>query len=297
MKTLDAKTRIQLNNILFATDFSPAGAAALPYAASLAKHFGANLFALHVRTPVINPMTPPSGWPALEKAAEEEERERRESLRNSIPGVPITILIEEGNIFANLRAVMQRKAIDLLVIGTRGRSGIGKLLLGSAAEEIFREATCPVLTVGPHAPAEPNRSGEFTRILYATSLGSESAAVAAYAISLAQEYQAKLTLLHVLEDPKGANFIVPQELVESSARRLAELVPPEAEFWCAPDCCVERGDVAEKILDVAKNRETDLIVLGVHQPSGVPGAATHLAIATAHKVVSHAHCPVLTVRG
>jgi nucleotide-binding universal stress UspA family protein len=296
MKTLDAKIRIQLNNILFATDFSPAAAAALPYAASLAKRFGANLFAMHVRTPVINPMTPPAGWPALEKAAEEEERERRESLRNSIPGVPITILIEEGDIFTNLRAVMQRKAIDLLVIGTRGRSGIGKLLLGSAAEEIFREAPCPVLTVGPHAPAQPNGTGEFTRILYATSFGSESAAAAPYAISLAQEYQAKLTLLHVLEDSRAGDLVIPQELVESSKRRLASLVPPEAELWCTPGCCVERGEVAVKILDVAKDQKADLIVLGVHQPSGVPGAATHLAIATAHKVVSHAHCPVLTVR-
>lgn len=297
MKTLDAKTRIQLNNILFATDFSPSAAAALPYAAGLARRFGANLFALHVRTPVINPMTPPAGWPALEKAAEAEEREQRQMLRNAVPGVPFTILIEEGDIGANLRAVTKGKDIDLLVIGTHGRSGIGKLLLGSAAEEIFREAACPVLTVGPHAPAEPNRSGEFTRILYAASFGSESAAVAAYAISLAQEYQAKLTLLHVVEDPDVGDLVIPHDLLESSKRRLAGLVPPEAELWCAPEYCVERGAVAEKILDAAQNRNADLIVMGVQPPSGFPGAATHLPIATAHKVVSHANCPVLTVRG
>jgi len=105
-------------------------------------------------------MTPPAGWPALEKAAEEEDREQKQMLRNSLPGVPITILIEEGDIWTNLRAVTKRKDIDLLVIGTHGQSGIGKLLLGSVAEEILREAEFPVLTVGPHAPAQPNRSGE-----------------------------------------------------------------------------------------------------------------------------------------
>ena len=144
MKTLDGKTRIKLNNILFATDFSSAAAAGLPYAAGLARRFGANLFALHVRTPIINPMTPPAGWPALEKAAEEEEREQQQMLCNAVPGVPITILIEEGDIVTNLRAVTEKRDIDLLVIGTHGRSGIGKLILGSVAEEVFREVPCPI---------------------------------------------------------------------------------------------------------------------------------------------------------
>jgi nucleotide-binding universal stress UspA family protein len=296
MKTLDAKTRIQLKNILFATDFSPAAAAALPYVATLAKRFGAKLFALHVRTPVINPMTPPAGWPALEKAAEQEERERRESLRNALPGMEPTVFIEEGSIWENLQVVIQKQDIDLLVIGTHGRSGIGKLLLGSAAEEIFREALCPVLTVGPQVLAQPNREGDFTSILYAASFRAESAAAAPYAISLAQEYQATLTLLHVLENPKAGDLVVPQDLMEASKTRLASLLPPEAGLWCQPDYVVERGEVAEKILDVAKNRKADLIVLGVHRPSGIPGAATHLPIATAHKVVCHANCPVLTVR-
>lgn len=296
MKTLDARTRIQLKNILFATDFSPAAAAALPYAGTLAKRFGANLFVLHARTPVINPMTPPAGWPALEKAAEQEERERRKSLRNTIPGIEPTVLIEEGDICTNLQAVVQKQNIDLVVIGTRGRSGVGKLLLGSAAEEIFRESACPVLTVGPHSPAEPKLDGEFTRILYAASFGSESSCAAPYAISLAQEYQAELTLLHVLEDPRPGDLVVPQDLIESSKTRLTHILPPEAEMWCVPEYCVERGEVAEKILDLAKRRKADLIVLGVHRPSGVPGAATHLPIATAHKVVAHADCPVLTVR-
>ncbi len=296
MKTIDARTRVQLKNILFTTDFSAAAAAALPYAGALAKRFGARLFALHVRTPVINPMTPPEGWPALERAAAEEERERKETLRNALPGMETTVLIEEGDIDAHLPATVKKEHIDLIVLGTRGRTGVGKLMLGSGAEEILRTAECPVLTVGPQAPGIPAKYGEFTRILYATSFGFENPAAAAYAISLAQEFQSELTLLHVLPDPQVGEFVVPQDLLEASKRRLAHLMPPEAEMWCVPEVCVERGDVAEKILDVAKRKNADLIVLGIHQPAGVPGAATHLPIATAHKVVSHAHCPVLTVR-
>jgi nucleotide-binding universal stress UspA family protein len=297
MKALDGKTRIQLKNILFATDFSPAATAALPYAAGLATRFGANLFALHVRsTPIINQVAPPESWPALEKAAEEEEQERRQLLRNSVPGIETTCLTEDGDVWTKLQAVMQREKIDLVVIGTRGRSGIGKLLLGSVAEKIFREAPCPVLTVGPRVAVQPRRDGEFTRILYATSFSSESGAAAPYAVSLAQEYQAKLTLLHVLEDTKVGDLVIPQDLVESSKRCLASLVPPEAEIWCAPELCVECGEAAEKILDVAMNQSMDLIVLGMHRASGIPGADTHLPIATAHKVVSNANCPVLTIR-
>jgi nucleotide-binding universal stress UspA family protein len=296
MKTLDAQTRIELKNILFTTDFSPAAGAALPYAAELAKHYGAKLYALHVRTPVINPMTPPAGWPALEKAAEEEERERRETLRRAIPGIEPTVLIEDGDLWTNVQSVVEKQNIDLIVMGTRGRTGVGKFLLGSAAEEIFRDATCPVLTVGPHVPDEPRRGGEITRILYATNFNSGPLPAAEYALSLAQEYQAHLTLLHVIEEPKVGELVVPQDLMESSKRHLAKIVPPEAELWCVPDFVVERGSVAEKILEVAKNRKADLIVLGIHEASGFPGAASHLPMSTAHKIVSHAECPVLTVR-
>jgi len=295
MKTLEAGTRIQLKNILFTTDFSAAAAAALPYAGALAKRFGAKLFALHVRTPVINPMTPPEGWPALERAAAEEELERKETLRNATPGVETTVLIEQGDISVHLPATVEKEHIDLIVLGTRGRTGMGKLMLGSRAEEILRTAERPVLTVGPRAPGIPAKYGEFTRILYATSFGCENPAAAAYAVSLAQEFQSELTLLLVLPEPQVGEFVVPQDLLEASKRRLAHLMPAEAEMWCVPEVCVERGDVAEKILEVAERKNADLIVLGIQQPTGVPGAATHLPMATAHKVVSHAHSPVLTV--
>jgi len=80
-------------------------------------------------------------------------------------------------------------------------------------------------------------------------------------------------------------------------RLLHNLVPAEAELWCVPEYVVEHGTAAEKILEVAAREKAELIVLGIRQPSGFPGAATHLPIAITHKVVSQAACPVLTVRG
>jgi nucleotide-binding universal stress UspA family protein len=297
MKTLDTRARIQVKNVLFLTDFSPAAAAAIPYAAAIAKRFGAKLHALHMQTPIVNPMTEPATWAVLEKAAEAETKKQRETLLKSFPGMQPEVIIEEGGLWSSLLSLIEKNEIDLIVLGTRGRTGVKKFFLGSTAEKIFREAPCAVLTVGPFAHAEPSRRGEFTEILYATDFNPESADAASYALSLAQEFQAHLTLLHVIGDPKAGEFVHPEDLVTSSLRLLRNVVSPEAPLWCEPRFVVETGSAAEKILQVAGKQKADLIVLGVHRPSGFPGAATHLPLATAHKVVSHATCPVLTVRG
>jgi nucleotide-binding universal stress UspA family protein len=77
---------------------------------------------------------------------------------------------------------------------------------------------------------------------------------------------------------------------------MENLVSEKGERRCEPRYAVREGKPAETILDVAKNRKSDLIVLGVRKPEGIPGGATHLPIAVAHKVIAHAVCPVLTVR-
>jgi len=219
-----------------------------------------------------------------------------EKLLDPLADIDHGVLVEEGDVWSVLASVVEKNEIDLIVAGTRGRTGMTKLVLGSHAEEIFRRAPCPVLTVGPHSSAHLPHGASIKEILYATDFSPESNAAAPYAISLAQEYQAHLTLLHVIADPKTGDLLRPPELVASSERLLRGLVPPEAELWCEPRFVVEQGPAAETILDFARLRKADLIVLGVRRPSGIPGAATHLPVATAHKVVSGAGCPVLTAR-
>jgi len=290
MKTTTPPTHVELKNILFATDFSPAATTALPYAARLARHYEATLYALHVRIPLS-----PEALPVVEKAADDDERAGVQRLREAAVGIEPVVLIQEGSLWPTIDSVVKQNNVDLIVAGTRGRTGIGKLLLGSVAEEIVRHAACPVLTVGPHAASHP-KPGGFTQILYATDLSPESGAAAPFATSLAQEYEANLTLLHVIEPPKPGEMIPTADFQSSDERRLHELVSPEAEIWCEPQYMVVQGNPAEKILEIAEQQKADLIVMGVRHPAGVPGAASHLPIATAHKVIVHAKCPVLTVR-
>lgn len=296
METVGTQTRIQLKNILFTTDFSPAAEAAAPYAAELANRYGAKLYALHVRPLVVNPASTPESWERIEEAIKLTEAEDRSKLKKEFAGIEAQVLIKEGYFWSNLSAVIESEKIDLIVMGTRGLSGAAKLLMGSTAEEVFREVACPVLTVGPGTESLP-KTGQFTNIVFATDFTAESLAAAPYALSLAQEFQAKLTLMHVITDRKVGELVRAEELRESSLHRLRSLAGPETELWCKPAAVVEEGEPAEKILDVAHRKHADLVVLGVRKSTGFPGAASHLPIAIAHKIVSHAGCPVLTVRG
>jgi nucleotide-binding universal stress UspA family protein len=296
MKTATARTAVRFQNILFATDFSSAAAQAIPYVKKIAKHYDADLVTLHVRPPVVNPMTEPGTWPADVEAAKTEDDKHRDEILSTFVGVHTRAVIEEGNIQSCLEKAIEKNDTDLVVIGTRGRTGLGKILMGSVAEEIFRTVSCPVLTVGPYASASRAAGGQFREILYATDLSPESQGAAAYAVSLAQEFQARLILLHVIPELEAGDLVTAADVTASSGELLRKLVPPDAEAWCKPEYFVEHGDPVKKILEFANQRETDLIVLGVRPEAGVPGAATHLPIATAHKIVSHATCPVLTVR-
>jgi nucleotide-binding universal stress UspA family protein len=293
MKPATAKTRTRFENILFATDFSPAAARAIPFVKKIARHFQSNLVALHVRPPVVNPMTQPGTWPVDVEAAKVFDKDHREQLFDTFAGINTEVLIEEGDIQSRLDKATKEHNTDLVIIGTRGRTGLAKMLLGSVAEEIFRTVPCPVLTVGQHSEA---RKANIREILFATDFASEGPAAAAYAISLAQEFEARLTLLHVVPEPKPGELVSWSDVQDSSKKLLRKLVPSEAEAWCKPEYFVEHGDPGERILDLANLREVDLIVLGARPEKGVPGAATHLPIAVAHKVVAHANCPVLTFR-
>ncbi len=297
MKAATAKTAVGFRNIIFATDFSAASTAAIPYVKRIAHHYEAKLVVLNVHPPVVNPMTPPETWRSAEEAEQARDQARREELLGVFAGIPTQVLMEEGGIQECLQAAIEKYDSDLVVIGTRGRTGLGKILLGSVAEEILRIAKCPVLTVGPHSDLSRGADGKIREILYATDFATKEPAAAAYAVSLAEEFQTRLVFLHVVGRLEPNDLVMTSDVVESSKTLLQKLVPAEAADWCKPEYLVEEGNPAEKILELAKLREPDLIVLGVKSEERVPGAATHLPIATVHKVVAQAGCPVLTVRG
>ena len=291
MQAVQARTRITLKNILFATDFSAASDAAVPIAIQITRRYGAKIFGVHVNASDAYLATAPEAWTAMAETAERAAKEAAGRLNEQLQGIEHEVVIGEGKIWDVLSDLIKQKEIDLVVLGTRGRTGFGKALLGSVAEQILRQSPCPVLTVGPHVNLWSEEYAKMREILYATDLAADFPMAAPYAVSLAQENQAHLVLLHVIEDSKARDLVDSAEVVNVKERKLQQLVTQQAGLWCDPTYIVEQGPAAEKILDVG--RHTDLIVLGARPAKGL---ATHLNIGTVHKVVSQATCPVLTVR-
>jgi nucleotide-binding universal stress UspA family protein len=294
MQAVQARTRIAVKNILFATDFSQAADAAAPIAIQIARRYGAKVYGVHVNRFDDYTAAAPNAWPAMAEAAEKETKEDARRLNEQLQSVEHEVVIGEGNTWEVISNVIEQKEIDLIVLGTRGRTGLGKVILGSVAEQILRQSPRPVLTVGPHVNLWSDEYAKMREILYATDLAIDTPTAAPYAISLAQENQAHLVLLHVIEDPKSGDLLESPKAVDLKERKLQQLITEQAGLWCEPTYIVEQGPAAEKILDVAKRRHTDLIVLGARPAKGL---ATHLNMGTVHKVVSQATCPVLTVRG
>jgi nucleotide-binding universal stress UspA family protein len=287
-----ASKRVSLEKILYATDLSKDSAGALPYALSIARKYGSTIFAVHVISSLAFDVSPPTmAVQAIVAQALREANESMAGLADQMKGIPHEIMVRKGDIWDELSTIVNDKAIDLIIVGTHGRTGVSKLLMGSVAEKIFRQAPCPVLTVGPNVSGEARSIVDIHTILFPTDFSSESLAAAPYAISLAQENQARLYLLHVIPSSAYDSDEV------SLAARLRALIPPEANLWCAPKAFVESGDVTQKILDLTDELAVDLIVLGTKGAARLAGISTHLAMATACKVVSHSVCPVLTVHG
>ena len=143
-----AQRRVRFLNILLASDYSASANLAMPYAAGMARSFGATLYAMHVHEP-INYALPPETWQGLELTREMEEKFLVEAVRRDFPDVLPRVLHADGVDWRAIETAIRKHAIDLVVVGTRGRTGIGKALLGSVAEEILRHSPCPVLVV-PH---------------------------------------------------------------------------------------------------------------------------------------------------
>jgi len=284
-------TQIGFKRILFATDFSPSANAALPYALGIARHYRSKLFAGHVISEEKYLFTTSEDWPT---ALEQVNSAQIEMYLKHSPRAMLSSVRDMPDVLFRL---IHDSQIDLLVIGTRGRSGLPKLLLGSFAQGIFREASIPVLTVGPNVSVPQTNIGEFSRIVFATDFSDQSIAAAAYALSVAKKYRALLSVLHVLEPPQSGTVDV-EPLADFAIRRMWETVPRDADmsFRC-PEYFVECGDVEEQVLKFAKLHQADLIVLGVRAPERALSAITRLAHSQAEHIVAQAPCPVLTVRG
>jgi nucleotide-binding universal stress UspA family protein len=290
--TLSAKllsADLQIQNVLYATDFKREGNLALTYALSVARRYGSKLHVVHVVD--VSPFAAPgatSTMRAVEAQAIREAKETALDFEPAIAGVPHEVVIRKGDVAKEVFDLVESQKIDLIVLGTHGRAGISKVVMGSVAERIFRTAPCRVMTIGPRIHGEPDRFAQLHAILVPCDFSSESSQAVSYASSLALAHQARLYLVHVGPD---------NEMPQASLRQaLHNVIPSGAEFSFAPKVFVEAGVPSEKILEIAEEMAVDAIVLGVKPPSILSGTSTHQVMATACKVVSGAGCPVITVR-
>jgi nucleotide-binding universal stress UspA family protein len=301
MRTIAAGTPVKVKNILYLTDFSKPSEAALPFAVTLGRGYGAKVHALHVLIPEPYVYTTPGLTAVAIDAEDENAQAEMQRVESQLAGLQHETMVARGiEVWPAVQQVIQDDDVDLIVLGTHGRTGAEKLLFGSVAEEIFRRSPVPVLTIGPGIRSSVHNGARFHRVLFATDFSPESLAGAPYAVSLAQQNESHLHLITVMRKPQELNDSdnrIFELSVAEAIHRLYEIVPENADLDFPPQVSVEYGEPADRIVEVAKQRGADLIVLGVRDAAGRMGAATHLERATAHKVVAHAACPVLTVRG
>lgn len=292
---------MQPTHILCPVDFSDFSARALAHAAALAAWYKAHLTVVHVWTPTA--MVRPGDLPVAILVPEEREELAQRLGELVTPwraqGIEVVTMLREGAAIGEILEVIREERADLLVLGTHGRSGFERFMLGSVTERLLRKAPCPVLTVPPSTG-----SGQvkvlYKKIVCAIDQTVSPGPALDAALSLARENDAELLLVHVVEpiqNPPGlTTFDVSSfqsELNREWQRSMGDLVAGISKDWDRIDYRVPVGKPSTEILRIAHEEEASLVVLGV-QARG----AVDLTVfgSTAHHVVRHAECPVLTVR-
>src|SRR5579864_3863832 len=228
MKALEVKQQIALKNILFATDFEVSASRALPFAVALANRYEAKLYAAHVIPLEAYALASPELIDRVLKEAGDFAGYNLNQVIGSLRcrGLRCDLLLGEGKVADVLEEWVQTYSADLVVVGTISRAGWGKVVLGSVAEEVIREATCPVLTVGPHVTTLASTGVH--NIVCATDFSPASLRAVDFAMSLAREYAAHFTLVHVVE---GNLKDSPHLAIQITEKRLREMVPSEPELF------------------------------------------------------------------
>ena len=296
---------IRIGRIVCPVDFSEGSRRALERAAVLARWYEAELVALHAvpLVPALFPLAPGVSHATLEPFDVEAMARELETFTAGLAAKTprLQLMVRSGAAAPVILDLARELEADLLVLGTHGHSGFRRLRLGSVAEKVVREAPCPVLTV-PGAAEGHLDDAVFKHVLCGVDFSESSRRAVEYALSLAEEANGRLTLLHTIEwvpdgsDATHATFgtkMYRQSLVAEARARLAELVPAEARDWCQIEIRVACGEPEVEIVRAAATERADLLVLG----SGHPGPIDRMLFgSTTTQVLRQAWCPVFTVR-
>lgn len=297
--------KIHFRRIFCATDLSDFSNSAVIQAIGMAREFGATLYICHV---IDLPMVSMHGAAFVypEDQIEEMKAGALEQINGLVADSSLTweALVETGPVSSTLCRLAIEKKADLAIVSTHGRSGLKRLFLGSVTERLLRTIACPLLVVT--APEKTTgmktqfKGFGFKQIMVGCDFSTDSDRAVEYGFSLAQEFEAAIHLVHVVEpfvyrDTTLPDAVTPEKLSEVTTgfrERLEALVPDEARNWCEIQIACEAGKPFQALKAYAAAHQVDLIVLGVRGHSLVE---TMLLGATTDRVIRGVSCPVLSV--
>lgn len=292
---------MNIERIVCPVDFSEYSGRAYDYAYSLARHYGARLLVEHVVQPLqaaypyyaFPEATVQDTWSSLSAEAQKGLQELVKA--HSRNGLQPECFVRQGFPWEAILSFAEERSADLIVMGTHGRRGLDRLTMGSVTERVLRKAHCPVLAVRKpaHDFVEPDSTSDcvhLRKILLCTDFSDHARRALSYAFSLAAEYNAELTLLHVLEDSGSQERL--QEATAAAVKELEKLVPAGVPNWCAVKALVRSGKPYQEIVQLAQEQQSDLVIVGVRGRN-----ALNLALfgSTTYRVIQLGSCPVLAV--
>jgi len=295
---------LEPRSVLIASDFSQSSEKALRHALALARHYGSRICLAHVVSSLGLTIAGPDAITACEEVVSRQAADLEDWLARTgaLNGIRYKFIIRHGALWPELREIIRQENTDLLVVGTHGRRGMGKLFFGSVAEKIFRQADCPVLVFGPHSQQQPwiGAPSRQRTFLFATDFGRASLHGLPQAIAVANHFGARLTFLNIITaaPPRHSDVHVGSRegTWHSAMQRLTKLARG-AKLHATPECLVEsesRKPVGECILEAADTLRANLIIMGLHDSSR-RGGISHVNSTTAYDVACEAASPVMTV--
>jgi nucleotide-binding universal stress UspA family protein len=294
MSEIDDRAVLNLNSVVYATDFSSCSQNAGFYAARMAAFFSAKLLVAHAFT--------------LSQAALEVEignrkvSQQRVDLNSlvskeahllgtdSSKAIPLLL---EGNPKYAITQLADSNEPSMIVLGTHGRTRLERGIIGSVAEKILRSTGWPALTVGPHVPALTSKNFLFKKILFATDFTSEAAIAAAFVVNFAEAFGSGIDVLNVVEDDAMDD---PALLADVRSRYFSVvdgLVPHHARAFCDPKTFVAIGDAHDRIIEHIRDKSIDLLVLSIRNASHL---RMEMRTSGVFQIIVDAECPVLTIR-
>jgi nucleotide-binding universal stress UspA family protein len=276
-----------IQHVLCPVDLSEPSAQALRYAAAFSSVVNADLTVLYVRTAA-----------AHQRDLRSASHASLATFASNVIGVgpSLRMLERQGEPVVEILGTTVNSASDIIVMGTHGRTGLERLLLGSVAERVIRRSPIPVLAV-PFAMA--TAEGSIRSVLCAVDLSEPSSRAVDYGASIAAAAGARLVLAHALEWseeteslPGSGNSLLPSSEDDAIAR-LSELLTPQMRERCAPELVVGYGRPADEVLRFVRERHVDLVVLGIRRrnPIGLVVFGS-----TTQQLIRDGACAVLTVR-